>query len=207
MKQYHHIMVDLETMGNGPTASIIQIGACSFNVECNGQDTFVIDYKFLIDVDLQSCIDAGLTLSADTILWWMAQNEAPRLDIVGRQKITPLQCPLLLNDALKEFSDFVNTVKYKNQITPEIEYKQLCIWGHGSFDIPILINAFGKTEHKVPWHYRCPKDIRTLTFLSGLSTKEYKTPDAHNALADCLVQARYVIDALVILRQKGLNNE
>ena len=50
MKQ---VMLDLETMGNGPTSAIIAIGAVAFDMEG-------ITSHFYRQVSLQSSMDAGL---------------------------------------------------------------------------------------------------------------------------------------------------
>lgn len=57
-----NVMLDLETMDTKPTAAITEIGAVRFDNE-------KILSRFRIKVDLQSCIDLGLTVSGSTIMW------------------------------------------------------------------------------------------------------------------------------------------
>lgn len=69
----NNVMVDLETLDNKPTSAIVSIGAVHFgpNGYDEGNNFYRIEYQ-------QSCIDAGLTLSGDTIKWWMRQSDRAR---------------------------------------------------------------------------------------------------------------------------------
>jgi len=58
-------MIDLETMDNRPTAAIASIGAVWF--EPSGS---WIGRTFNMHVDLVDCQRHGLTIGADTVLWW-----------------------------------------------------------------------------------------------------------------------------------------
>ncbi len=66
----NNIMLDLETMGNTPTSAIIAIGAVRFDKKIKG--------KFYGVIDLESCLEDGLTVDASTIMWWMQQSDAAR---------------------------------------------------------------------------------------------------------------------------------
>lgn len=75
-----HIMIDLETMDNRPTAAIVAIGAVAFDPATGEVDT---DCAFYINIDLQSSLDAGLTVSGSTVNWWLQQSEAAREEITA----------------------------------------------------------------------------------------------------------------------------
>lgn len=49
-----HVMLDLETMGSGPRAAIVAIGACCFEPE-----TGRIGETFYQAIDLESSVDLG----------------------------------------------------------------------------------------------------------------------------------------------------
>ncbi len=66
-----NIMLDLETMGNGPDAAIIAVGACKF-------DTIAVLDTYYCVVDLTSSLNAGLKVDGDTILWWLKQSDDAR---------------------------------------------------------------------------------------------------------------------------------
>lgn len=64
------VMVDIESLGTEPGAAILSIGAVPF-------DTDDVDATagFYSEVDLRSCEAAGLTIDADTLLWWQGQSD------------------------------------------------------------------------------------------------------------------------------------
>ena len=68
------IMLDLETMGLGPDAAIVAIGAVAFDTS-----TLAIDpCKFFVAVDLESSVRSGGVMDASTVMWWMQQDEVAR---------------------------------------------------------------------------------------------------------------------------------
>lgn len=66
-----HIMLDLETMGNGSQAAIIAIGAVAF-------DLSGIKDRFYTQVSLESSVRAGLIADPSTIMWWMQKSDEAR---------------------------------------------------------------------------------------------------------------------------------
>src|SRR5262245_12184404 len=86
------MMVDLETMSNGPSAAIIQIGAVEFDGSGLGRE-------FSTGVCLQSCIDHGLEVDGSTVKWWMEQSDAARSAAFRDMRLLP--------DALAAFECFV----------------------------------------------------------------------------------------------------
>ena len=71
-----NIMIDIETMGIKLTSAITAVGAVAFI-----PDTGEIKDTFYSPISLDSSIDAGLTVDASTILWWMKQNDDARKEI------------------------------------------------------------------------------------------------------------------------------
>lgn len=69
----NHLMIDLETMGNKPSAPIVSIGAVIFDPSTGefGPDFYRV-------VSLKSSVDGGAVPDADTIMWWMQQSEEAR---------------------------------------------------------------------------------------------------------------------------------
>lgn len=59
----NHLMIDLETMGNKPTAPIVAIGAVFFDPKSSE-----LDAEFYVAVNLASAMDQGATPDGDTIL-------------------------------------------------------------------------------------------------------------------------------------------
>lgn len=61
-----HVMVDLETLGTKPGSVILSIGAVTFDLDGSGRD----GRTFYQRVNIQSCLDAGMTVDGDTVEWW-----------------------------------------------------------------------------------------------------------------------------------------
>lgn len=68
-------MLDIETLGLDPGASIVAIGAVRFS-ESHLGDTFQRS------ISLASCENAGLTIDAETLEWWLTQDELAKDQLV-----------------------------------------------------------------------------------------------------------------------------
>ena len=167
------LMVDIETLGNTSTSVITQIGACYFD-----RYTGEIGTEFLVNISPQSCIKYDLTMDWDTIKWWMNQ---PKENWSWMD-----DCQSLLM-ALNQFYDFARKCE--------------TAWAHATFDFPILMNAYKAINHKVPFHYRAMRDIRTLVDLAGLPYNKEKKNKTHNALDDCKYQVKYCVECFNALRK------
>jgi DNA polymerase III epsilon subunit-like protein len=165
--QFSHLMLDIETMGTESFSSIVSIGAVEFDPE-----TGETGKEFYANIDLQSCLDCGLTVSASTINWWLKQSEQARKDLT-KGKVLSLAAALL------EFANFCN--------------KDYEIWGNSArFDCGILQNAYTKLNLSLPWDYRKERCVRTLvSFRPEIKQNFVFKGTAHNALADCYHQIGY----------------
>jgi DNA polymerase III epsilon subunit-like protein len=164
---FGHLMLDIETMGNESFSSIISIGALEFNI-----NTGKTGKEFYTNVDLQSCLDYGLTVNASTIMWWMQQSEQARKDFVEKT-------PLRIEEALLDFCQFCN--------------KEYQVWGNSArFDCGILQNAYNKLDIPIPWDFRKERCVRTLVSLNPEIKENFPSVGtAHNALSDCYYQVGY----------------
>ena len=176
-----HVMIDLETLGTGPDAAIIAIGAVLFE-----PSTGKIKSEFYYAVDW----DQGRTIDPETVKWWMLQSKEAR-DGVARNSGWPLHHVLkCLRLWLQDFEDL------------SVDYDVL-VWGNGAtFDISILEDAYGKDN--IPWHFCGIRDMRTIKALAKdyVEKPEFKGT-AHNALDDAIWQAQYV-SVLYQAIKKGL---
>ena len=171
-----HVMLDLETMGNGNTAAIIAIGACYFD-----PDTGQIGEAFSRNVTLESSTAAGLVMDTSTVLWWMKQDDEARAAF-KREAVE-------LDIALADFLEFL-PAKSKGKVN---------IWGNGAtFDNVILENAFSACGMSAPWEFWNHRDVRTVVDMGraivGIDPKRDFPFEGtkHEALADALHQAKYV---------------
>ena len=173
-EQMTDIMIDLEALGTKPDAAIIAIGAVSFDLQAK-----TLGDEFYIVVDLASAMEAGGTVDASTILWWMQRSEEARGEFKRKG--------VLITDALGNFSRWIELFGF-GQING--------VWGNGAtFDNVILRSAFNRLEIPVPWTYRQDRCFRTVKALHPqIEVPLEGTP--HNALADAKWQARYLMEVL-----------
>lgn len=172
----NNIMIDIETMGTKSDAAIVAIGAVYFDNEGLGKEFYSV-------VDLQSCIDVGLTVDGNTIEWWIKQSEKAK-DIFDKEKHFDY-----IETALEDLSAFVFG-------------GSPLIWGNGSdFDNVILENAYKAIKCMEPWIFRQNRCFRTLKnlYLDVQPPEDIGT--AHNALDDAKWQATYTIK---IANEKGI---
>jgi hypothetical protein len=182
-----HVMIDIETMGRDSDAAIISIGAVLF--EFPPDCSIDLEHTFKVNVKLQSSIDRGGTLNADTILWWLDQNEPARKEIINNQNSA-----MHIEQALHELS--------KWYLASGAEF----VWSEGSdFDLVIIANAYKKTHKPQPWQFRNTRDTRTLYWLSG-HTKEMRIMPTveHDCLEDAIAQAKTVQEAYKMLLESQI---
>lgn len=160
-------MLDIETMGSESFSSIVSIGALEFDIETG--DT---GKEFYVNVDLQSCLNLGLTVHALTIAWWLSQSDQARKDLLDGKTLS-------IQEALLEFSEFCN--------------KDYQIWGNSArFDCGILQNAYNKVGVPIPWDFRKERCVRTLvSFKPEVKDLFPRDTTEHNALGDCYHQVGY----------------
>lgn len=175
-----YVMLDLETMGTRPDAAIIAIGAVAFDL--NG-----LGAEFYTAVDLNSAMQRGGTVDADTIAWWMRQSDE------ARQVFQEANKPISV--ALDDFARWMLEVAGGSQEQRE----ELEVWGNGAdFDNVILASAYRSQNRPQPWGRFKNRCYRTATKLLP-SKPMARTSFKHNALADAKYQASnmlYLIDGL-----------
>jgi len=182
-----HVMVDIETMGRGPTSAIVAIGACFFD-PASGE----IGQTFECTINLKSSELYG-DMDPDTVLWWLDQCHEARQELVTAK--------MSLFEGLRRFWHFV---------TSNADIYKVQVWANApSFDLMILKHAITTCleESGAPWQFYNEKCCRTITYLceslTGVNFKEQRKfeGEAHTALADALHQAGYVSDAYMALEK------
>ncbi len=164
--KHNHVMLDLETMGQGSDAAIIAIGATTF-----GTDGIATAESFYKTVSLQSSVDAGLKMDVSTVMWWMKQSDAARGEFKREGAA--------LMGALLAFSSWMTT-----HASDDAK-----VWGNGAtFDNVIISNAYRAVGLPKPWKYYNDACYRTLKNLYP-HVKMQATGTAHNALDDARMQA------------------
>lgn len=161
-----HVMVDLEAADNGPRSAIVSIGATCFWGPHR-------DQQFYTAIDLNSNWYTGLTIGADTMGWWDKQSPEARAVFDDPNRIP-------LSQALVEFARWMRP------------FREPRIWGNGAaFDNVILRSAYDAVGQKAPWHFWHDRGFRTIKAMVGKPVEVRGT--AHNALADAIAQADYLL--------------
>lgn len=203
----NHVMIDLETLGNGTRACIAQIGAVSFNpfAEMLPENQSMMNpgsdghgATFFKTLNMESCRKAGLEIDVSTVLWWMGQNDPARKAMRDTEKMGSN-----IEIGLELFSTWY---RWRNPAK---------VWSHGAtFDIVILNEAFKLLGMPSPWGFRDAMDTRTIFWLAGgvpgsmwnKSCHQGSTGVgqgvAHHALDDAWAQARMVQWAI---KELGIN--
>lgn len=160
-----HVMVDLETMGNGNNAPIMSIGAVKFN------QTEILD-RFYVAADLHSAKRYGFEFDGSTIAWWLApEREKARQMWIDDEKYD-------ISVALDGFKQWC--------------HKPTAMWGNGStFDNIILRNAMDRIGIEYPvafWQDHCYRTMKTYC----PAVKIERIGEHHYAVDDAESQARHL---------------
>lgn len=176
------ITFDLETLGTGPRAPIVQIAAITFDENGKPGDTpFKLDT--LPDLRKYQC-------DISTVAWWTAQSMDARMSVFG----SGVDNRAPLSKALSAFASWVRIMHAPGTV--------IRAWCHATFDFPILENACRVEGIGNPLHFRDIRDIRTLLEFSG--DQDVEGPEIpHDALCDCEYQGRYISKGLNTLKPKG----
>ncbi|ELX2063691.1 3'-5' exoribonuclease [Escherichia coli] len=170
---WHHLMIDLETMGKNPDAPIASIGAVFFDPQTGEQGP-----EFSKIIDMGTC---GGTVDISTIEWWLQRSGEARAAILADR--------IPLDDALLQVREFIdeNSGEFFVQV-----------WGNGAnFDNVILRRSYERQEIPCPWRYTNDRDVRTIVALGLVMDFDARSVitfegERHNALHDARYQAKYV---------------
>ncbi|HAJ6621883.1 3'-5' exoribonuclease domain-containing protein [Escherichia coli] len=170
---WHHLMIDLETMGKNPDAPVNAIAGKFFDPV-----TGEMGPEFSKTIDLET---AGGVIDRDTIKWWLKQSREAQSAILTNE--------IPLDDALLQFREFIaeNSGEFFVQV-----------WGNGdNFDNVILRRSYERQGIPCPWRYNNDRDVRTMVALGLVIDFDARTTipfegERHNALHDARYQAKYV---------------
>ncbi|EGX8885347.1 exonuclease [Escherichia coli] len=170
---WHHLMIDLETMGKNPDAPINALAGKFFD-----PTTGEMGPEFSKTIALET---AGGVIDRDTIKWWLKQSREAQSAILTDE--------IPLDDALLQFREFIeeNSGEFFVQV-----------WGNGAnFDNVILRRSYERQEIPCPWRYTNDRDVRTMVALGLVMDFDARNVitfegERHNALHDARYQAKYV---------------
>ena len=170
-----HVMLDLETFGTDANSVIVSIGAVVFDFENDFTENW---YQC---IDARSCVDVGLVMTPETVMWWLKQSDEAR----SMFKVQGMD----LTTALKLFDSWI------------VEHDPVGVWGNGSdFDNVLIANACKAVGRPLPWKYYKNMCFRTVKNLFKVEMKREGVH--HNALDDAVHQMNVLKE---INRVYGLN--
>jgi hypothetical protein len=163
-----HVMVDIETLGNGNDALILAIGACKFHPRGPG----IEPGAFYVKIDPESAVKAGGVMDASTVLWWMAQGDA------ARKELTNPEGRVGMLKALNDFNRWVGG--------------DVPVWGNGAtFDNVIIKSAMKRLGIEPCWKFWSDQCYRTLK-TQFKHIKLERSGIAHSAIDDAITQAKHL---------------
>ncbi|HBA7058421.1 TPA: exonuclease, partial [Escherichia coli] len=170
---WHHLMIDLKTMGTNPDAPIISIGAIFFDPQTGDMGA-----EFIKTIDLET---AGGVIDRGAIKYWWKQSREAQSAIMTDE--------IPLDDALLQLREFIdeNSGEFFVQV-----------WGYeASFDNVILRRSYERQGIPCPWSYYNDRGVRTIVELGKAIDFDARTAipfegERHNALDDARYQAKYV---------------
>ncbi|PBR35839.1 exodeoxyribonuclease VIII [Escherichia coli] len=170
---WHHLMIDLETMGKNPDAPINALAGKFFDPA-----TGEMGPEFSKTIDLET---AGGVIDRNTIKWWLKQSREAQSAILTDE--------IPLDDALLQLREFIdeNSGEFFVQV-----------WGNGAnFDNVILRRSYERQGIPCPWRYTNDRDVRTIVALGLVMDFDARSVitfegERHNALHDARYQAKYV---------------
>ncbi|EOP3332952.1 3'-5' exoribonuclease, partial [Escherichia coli] len=162
---WHHLMIDLETMGKNPDAPINALAGKFFDPA-----TGEMGPEFSKTIDLET---AGGVIDRDTIKWWLKQSREAQSAILTDE--------IPLDDALLQLREFIdeNSGEFFVQV-----------WGNGAnFDNVILRRSYERQGIPCPWRYTNDRDVRTMVALGLVMDFDARSVitfegERHNALHD-----------------------
>jgi exodeoxyribonuclease VIII len=172
------VMLDLETYGVSPGCVVRSIGAVAFDPVTGS----VGGEHFYHNITLRSCIEVGLKVEEQTLVWWDEQEEvAKKMLMIDQRKLI---------DVAEGFNMWWEAQEAER------------VWANGAAFDPVVwefaVKACGK---KVPWRYNKVMDTRTVSTLhwmlkpdTTITVEDTGRYTPHYAVDDC----RYQVNKLML---------
>lgn len=188
-----HMVLDLETLGDTPTAVLFEAGVAA--VDVSNLNSRIYAESFVLRL-ADAMMDGDV--SASTLEWWLSdasirQPARDRLAKIWGQKdgLRPMQSMRYLLDGINNFWN---------------RHKPVAVWAMGAtFDFPILNDKYARHEMRAPWSFRdqlCARPLRRIfpaeykiahdeaNLLS--SEPDFPGGGVHAADYDCVVVAMFL---------------
>lgn len=189
---YENIMLDIETLDVSPLnrAVIASVGMVRFNIrETDDWSSLCkIEREYYAELPIQPQLDAGRTINASTLRWWLTQPENVQAPLRVDHGVHE---PIVLEHIFDEMETFLTP-----SIVSEWNYcNPFKIWANPAhFDIPKLETLFTDFGYVFPvpwWCFRDMTSYKVAAKLAGIRGPSFKLPEEkqnHNALYDAREQ-------------------
>lgn len=188
MLSNRHAMINVKALGSTPGSSILSIAVVNFQPDCivSGMDLWRRSIHSLqVNTSLESCLAAGLLISADALKWWMFQSDEARQSAFGQSRI---EVPIL--EGCRRAASFLERLG------------QDCrIWSSdATSNISILEAAMRTVGIKPPWSSEQVRDTTTILEVANIEDSW-----RHNEpVTDAWTQAAKLSAALVALTDRAI---
>jgi len=175
--------LDLEGLSSYPGGVLLSAGLYEVKGIESEPDP---ERMFIVNVDIQSCLDVGLTVSGATVEWWFNQSQAARDALWTPTPVSLFHAGYLLQTWYDEHKEKGDGARNR-------------VWAHATYDFPFLTCALNAVKKKMPWPHRDTRDLRTLDdFYSGPPLEDMKRGSAmeHSAAWDAFAQGQDVARVL-----------
>lgn len=179
-----HMTLSTRKLGTEPGAAILSVGIVKFVPAAllHGIEEWRGRLRTLkVNVCLDSCLKAGLVISAPTLKRWMLDTDEALKDAFASEG-----GETSLLEACGRIKSFILS-----------SHDGVRIWSHGpSLDAPILGAAMKSVGHTLPWDHADVRDTGTILELAGIPH-----PGPHySPVKDCIEQAVKLSEAMIMLQ-------
>lgn len=175
IKQYEHVMLDIETFGTAASSVIVSIGAVAFNPFTDERS----DHTFHRFIDIDAQLRLGRSIDASTLIWWLGQDDEARKSLIDGydERCTPA-------GVLEAFTFWLAEVA---------DPRTVCVWGNGAaFDNALLASLYRTCEKQQPWMFWNDRCFRTLKALNKHVPAPAHDGVDHDALSDAVKQSKHL---------------
>ncbi len=165
--------LDLETFSTRPNAVVVQVGVALFTLDGGITNTY--------RANVRAQDQERRHLNADTVMWWLKQNERARASLSFPSPIPPVLM-------LEQVGPLLRGCEY--------------VWACGpQFDLTI-VNSLYRDAYEVDedfiewWKWRDMRPLRDLLQMRGELPARGDAEIEHDALGDAIYQTRVILAAM-----------
>lgn len=167
-------MIDLETMGTSPDAPVVAIGVVAFEFDDSDTGIRYVDQLY-VTCPLSADVANGAVIDADTVRWWLQQDDAASKALVSATAEVDGATPA------------VDVAEWFNHTEPDIGKR--VVWGNGPDFDNVLLAAWLRRHNQQPmWKFYNNRCFRTALAMCR-TVRRIKPTVAHHALSDATAQA------------------